>query len=128
MDDEYTGPYDPAAIRNLVIAIMEQAVDDILLGDPSAINWMKNSAGFDHYCAWLDINPKAAREALEAHLRQAKQAKYNEADLRRVKQLHDNGMSVHQGIIKVFGTYTENRRQVVNGYLRSVTQPAMEAA
>lgn len=120
------GPYDPESIRTLVIAVVEQAVEDILKGDPGAIAWM-GSRGFDHYCTWLGIDPTAAREGIEAR-RASGPAKYKEADLRRIKQLHDNGVSVHQAIIKVFGTYSETRRQLVNGYIRMVQQPTMEAA
>lgn len=124
--DEENAPYDPESIRLLVIAIMEQGVEDIIKGDPGAIAWL-NSRGFDHYCTWLGIDPTAAREGINAQ-RRAGPAKYKESDLRRVKELHDNGVSVHQAVIKVFGTYTETRRTLVNRYIKLATQPAMEAA
>lgn len=119
-------PYVPESIRLLVIAIMEQGVEDILNGDPGAIAWM-NTMSFDHYCTWLGIDPTAAREGIAAQ-RADGPSKYKESDLRRVKKLHDNGVSVHQAIIKVFGTYTETRRTLVNRYIKLATQPAMEAA
>lgn len=125
MDDE-NAPYDPTAIRNLVIAIMEQGVEDILLGNPNAIHWM-NSRDFEHYCAWLDINPTAAREAIQAQRLLANQAKYSEDELRRVKHLHDNGVAWHIAMQQVFGYFSETLRQVVRDYNALTKRPSASA-
>lgn len=119
-------PYDPDSIRTLVMAIVEQGVEDIMKGDPGAIAWL-NSRGFDHYCTWLGIDPTAARESIQQR-RAKEQARYTESDLRRIKSLHNNGVSWRQAMIQVFGYYSETLRQVVNDYNALVTRPAMEAA
>lgn len=57
--------YEYVPCRNLVVAIIERGIIDIQRGDPGARKWL-HSKWFDHWCAWLGINPDAARAAIAA--------------------------------------------------------------
>lgn len=57
--------YEYVPCRNLVVAIIERGIIDIQRGDPGARKWL-HSKWFDHWCAWLDIDPDAARAAIAA--------------------------------------------------------------
>lgn len=106
--------WDPKGVRELVIAIMEQGVEDVLKGDPGAIAWL-DSRGFDHWCAWLGLDTTAARQAIHAR-RAERQPKYKPEDLRRVNELHRNGVPWHKAIKAVYGCYNETLRTTVMRY------------
>ena len=106
--------WDPKGVRELVIAIMEQGVEDVLKGDPGAIAWL-DSRGFDHWCAWLGLDTTAARQAIHAR-RAERQPKYKPEDLRRVKQLHDKGVPWRWAMVEVFGYYSETLRTTIKRY------------
>lgn len=123
MDEQW----DPNSVRDLVIAIVEQGVEDVMKGDPSAIAWL-DSRGFEHWCAWLNIDPTAARESIQQRRREGGNIKYNEADLRRAYELHKRGVSWRNVMFDVFGYYSETLRTLLFRYNQQRNQSAAPEA
>jgi len=57
--------YEYEGCRKLVTAIIERGIIDIQRGDPGARKWL-HSKWFDHWCAWANVDPDAARDAIAA--------------------------------------------------------------
>ena len=100
--------------RELVAAIIEQGVEDVLKGDPGALAWL-DGRDFDHWCAFVDIDPGRARRAIHAQ-RANVRPKYSAEKLRRTHELHDRGRTWKDAITEVFGYYSETMRNTVIRY------------
>lgn len=104
----------PDGARQLVIAIIEQGVEDVLRGDPGALAWL-DGRDFDHWCAWIGLAPDRARQAI--HARRATVApKYTADELRRASELYDSGRTWKDAVTEVFGYYSETLRYTVIRY------------
>ena len=103
--------------RELAIAIIEQGVEDVYQGDPGAIAWL-DGPDFDHWCAWVDINPEAARQSIHARRRVIRE-KYSMDKIRHVIRLHNTGLPWIAAITSVFGYYSETIRNTVMRYAQA---------
>lgn len=95
-------PLHHGACRDLIAAVMEQGVEDIYKNYPGALEWM-NSIYFDHWCAWLNIDPTAARQAI-LRRRGGRKLRYRDEDMARAVRLHNTGMAWRDVAWEVFGT------------------------
>lgn len=94
---------DPQGVRDLISAMMEQAVIDVYQNYPGALEWL-NSRSFDHWCAWLGIDATAARQSILRRRAATNKLRYRDEDLRRAVALHNNGMAWRDVAWEVFHT------------------------
>lgn len=99
------------AHRNFAAAIIQQSVTDIMNGDPGAIEWLE-TPGFVTWCNHLDIDPDRARAAINAR-RATRTPRRTAEQYRRVREMHDRGVTWMDAIRHVFGYYSEEVRSAV---------------
>lgn len=119
-------PLHPDGVRELVAAVMEQGVEDVLKNYPGALDWM-NSKYFDHWCAWLNIDATAARQAIMRR-RGGRTIRYPEEDLRRAVALHRRGMPWRDAAMEVFHTRSANILFVLKEYNEQQARRSIETA
>lgn len=115
--------WDARGVNDLIHAIMQQGVEDVYQGDPSAIAWL-DSPSFDHWCAWLDIDPVAARESIHARRLTRKAGRLAEAKLSQAYDRNQRGEPQAKVLKEVFGYYSETLRQRYLWYCQHVATAA----